>query len=55
MNSDENFVTSSTYRVLSLPALKVFRDGTEVASIVGAKPRRVLAEQLSSLFDEPRS
>lgn len=55
MNSDENFVTASTYRVLSLPALKLFRDGVEVASIVGAKPRRVLAEQLTSLIDEPRS
>lgn len=55
MNSDDNFVTASSYRVLSLPALKVFRDGTEVASIIGAKPRRVLAEQLTSFIDEPRS
>lgn len=55
MNSDENFVTASTYRVMSLPVLKVFRDGVEVASIVGAKPRRVLAEQLTPHIDQPRS
>jgi thioredoxin 1 len=55
MNLDENIRTSSTYRVMSVPTLKVWKDGVEVASIVGAKPKRILAQQLEPFIGQPRS
>lgn len=46
MNSDENVVTAAAQRIMAVPTLQVFQGGELVASIVGAKPKRVLAAEL---------
>jgi len=47
LNSDENPDTTRTYRVLSLPTLLFFRNGTVVNSIVGARPKSYLRQALA--------
>lgn len=51
MNSDENVVTASALRVMSLPTLKVFQGGEEVWSIVGARSKRSLSADLTRFVD----
>ncbi|MCZ9336694.1 thioredoxin family protein, partial [Streptomyces sp. TRM76130] len=38
------------YQVLSMPTFMVFRDGEPVRSMVGARPRRKLLEELSDVL-----
>ena len=47
MNSDENVVTAAAQRVMAVPTIQVFQRGELVASIVGAKPKRLLAAELA--------
>lgn len=51
MNSDENVVTAAAQRVMAVPTLQVFQRGELVASIVGAKPKRVLAAELDRFVE----
>lgn len=46
MNSDENVATAAAQRVMAVPTIQVFQRGELVASIVGAKPKRLLAVEL---------
>ncbi len=46
MNVDENPVTPSSYRVTGIPTLNVYQDGEVVKSIVGAKPKAALLNEL---------
>ncbi|WP_240340167.1 co-chaperone YbbN [Nocardioides sp. SYSU D00038] len=50
LNTDEHPVTAAALRVLGLPTLKVFRGGEEVGSLTGARPKRVLLEQLERIL-----
>ncbi|MGQ4512462.1 thioredoxin [Streptomyces sp. DW26H14] len=43
---DTNPATAAQYAVLSMPTLMVFRDGEPVASMVGARPKRRLLQEL---------
>jgi len=47
MNVDENPVTPSSYRVTGIPTLNVYKDGEVVKSIVGARPKAALLNELS--------
>jgi thioredoxin len=47
LNTDENPETTRTYRVLSLPTLLFFHQGTVVGSIVGARPKAYLRQALA--------
>jgi thioredoxin len=47
MNVDENPVTPSSYRVTGIPTLNVYKDGEVVKSIVGARPKQALLNELS--------
>jgi thioredoxin 1 len=38
MNVDDNPETPGAYGIMSIPTLKLFKDGVEVSSIVGFKP-----------------
>lgn len=48
MNADENPETVRTYRVMSLPTLTIFKDGEQVKSVVGAKPKGELVRLIES-------
>jgi thioredoxin 1 len=47
MNVDENPVTPSSYRVTGIPTINVYKDGEVVKSIVGARPKQALLNELS--------
>ncbi|MCF3964607.1 thioredoxin [Streptomyces fuscigenes] len=46
---DTNPATAAAYGVLSMPTLMVFRDGEPVKSMVGARPKRRLLQELGEL------
>jgi thioredoxin 1 len=50
LDVDRNPMTTVAYGVLSMPTLMVFRDGEPVRSMVGARPKRRLLEELSDLL-----
>jgi thioredoxin 1 len=47
MNVDENPVTPSSYRVTGIPTLNVYQGGEVVKSIVGARPKATLLNELA--------
>jgi thioredoxin 1 len=50
MNVDENPVTPSSYRVTGIPTMNVYVNGEVVKSIVGAKPKAALVNELSDFI-----
>jgi len=50
MNVDENPVTPSTYRVSGIPTINVYQGGEVVRSIVGARPKAALLNELSEFI-----
>jgi len=50
MNVDENPVTPASYRVTGIPTLNVYQGGEVVKSIVGAKPKAALLNELSEFI-----
>ena len=51
MNVDENPVTPSNYRVTGIPTINVYQGGELVKSIVGAKPKAALLNELSDYIN----
>jgi len=47
---DANPETTAAYGVLSMPTLMVFRDGAPVRSMVGARPKRRLLQEISDVL-----
>lgn len=52
LNVDENPVSSGNYEILSIPALKFFKDGKVVDEMVGLQPREVLEEKIKSIINQ---
>ena len=50
MNVDENPVTPSSYRVTGIPTINVYKDGEVVKSIVGARPKAMLLNELAEFI-----
>ncbi|GAA1929408.1 thioredoxin [Streptomyces sodiiphilus] len=50
LNIEENPATTSRYRVMSIPVMKVFRNGVVVKSIMGAKPKAKLERKLQDFI-----
>ncbi len=50
MNVDENPVTPSNYRVTGIPTLAIFQNGELVKTIVGAKPKGALVNELADFI-----
>lgn len=46
VNTDENLVLSSTYNIMSIPTMIIFKDGQIVDQIVGAYPKQAIASRL---------
>ncbi|MGO4747817.1 thioredoxin [Streptomyces sp. 2MCAF27] len=50
LDVDANPGATTAYGVLSMPTLMVFRDGEPVRSMVGARPKRRLLEELADVI-----
>jgi len=50
MNVDENPVTPSSYRVTGIPTLNLYQGGEVVKSIVGARPKAALLNELADVI-----
>ena len=48
LNIDENPQATRTYGVMSIPSLILFKDGQEVARVVGAKPKEAILRDLGA-------
>ena len=51
MNIDENPVTPSSYMVTGIPTIMVYQGGEVVKSIVGARPKAALLNELSQFIE----
>jgi len=47
LNVDENQVTSRSYRIMSIPALLILKDGVLVDQVIGALPREILEQKIA--------
>ncbi len=50
LNVDENPATSSRFRIQSIPALLVFRNGAEIDRIIGAQPKSEILRRLQRVI-----
>ncbi|PWI10714.1 thiol reductase thioredoxin [Streptomyces sp. NWU339] len=50
LNVDANPATTNAYKVLSMPTFMVFRGGEPLRSMVGARPKRRLLEELAEVI-----
>jgi len=50
LDVDTNPDTTNAYKVLSMPTFMVFRGGEPVRSMVGARPKRRLLEELADVL-----
>ena len=50
MNVDENPQTPATYRVTGIPTMNVYSGGEVVKSIVGARPKSAMLDQLGEFL-----
>lgn len=50
LDVDHNPLTTNAYKVLSMPTFLVFRDGQPVKSMVGARAKRRLLQELSDVL-----
>ncbi|MBL7496751.1 thioredoxin [Frankia sp. CNm7] len=50
LNIDENPQTARNYQIMSIPTMAVFQNGAIVKSIVGAKPKRALLNDLAEFI-----
>ncbi len=50
LNVDENPVTAGEYAVMSIPTLKIFKEGKVVDEIIGVQPAQTIAQKLSSVL-----
>lgn len=47
LNVDENPIKSEEYSVTSIPYMVLFKSGRPVKTIIGAKPKHLILEELS--------
>jgi thioredoxin 1 len=47
LNVDENPIKSDQFNVQTIPTMVLFKSGKPVKTIIGAKPKHVLLEELS--------
>lgn len=51
LNVDENGETAQQYQVMSIPAVKFFKNGEVVDQIVGLQPKEAIVEKINKLVD----
>lgn len=47
LNVDENPATAQQFRITSIPAMKLFKNGEEVHEIIGAMPKAMIEKELA--------
>ena len=47
LNVDDNPLTAAKYQITSIPAMKVYRGGEVVKTVIGAKPKGALEADLA--------
>lgn len=52
LNVDENPTTASRYRVSSIPAMLIFRNGRLVDQLIGVQPKTVIAARLAAAAEK---
>ena len=50
MNVDENPVTPASYRVTGIPTINVYQNGEVVKTIVGARPKATILNELADFI-----
>lgn len=50
LDTDENQHTAMAYNVVSIPTLNVYQGGQVVKSLVGARPKRALTEEIEGIL-----
>ena len=50
LNVDDNPITSQQYQILSIPSLKVFKNGQIIGEIVGAAPKPVIEQKVKKIL-----
>lgn len=50
LNVDENPQTAAKYQITSIPAMKVFKGGEVVQTVIGAKPKAALEKDLAAFL-----
>jgi len=50
LNVDENPNTSQSYQIMSIPALKIFKDGKIIGEIIGAAPKAMIEEKVKGIL-----
>jgi thioredoxin 1 len=51
MNVDENPVVPSSYRVTGIPTINVYQNGEVVKTIVGARPKAAILNELADFIN----
>ena len=49
LNTDENPEASTQYRIMSIPAVLVFKNGSEVKRFIGVQPEAALQAELDKI------
>ncbi len=49
LDVNENLITASDHGIMAIPALIFFKDGREVARLVGAVPKAKIASELGKI------
>ena len=52
LDVDSNRTTVTTYNIIGMPTLLIFKDGKPVGQIVGAFPKGVLKQKIDSILEE---
>lgn len=50
LNVDENSQTSMAYQIMSIPSLKVFKNGKIIGEMTGAAPKPVIEKKVKSIL-----
>jgi thioredoxin 1 len=50
LDTDENQATAMAYGIVSIPTLNVYQGGEVVKSIIGARPKRALTQEIEEIL-----
>jgi thioredoxin 1 len=50
LDADANTATTAAYGIVSIPTLNIYKNGEVVTSLVGARPKRALTEEIERVL-----